>query len=377
MISVKLFLASVLSCALILAASGCDNQEVQAIAPPEIQPVQLTAEQLQQLVAPIALYPDELVAEILAASTYPTEIVEAERWVQQNSSLKGAQLAGEVDKQSWDPSVKALTQFPSVLANMDKNLSWTSALADAYFNDQQDVLSAVQVMRQRAQDAGTLKTTAQQNVGTQAQTIIIQPTNPDIVYLPQYDPWIVYGAPLAVYPGYVPGPWVAAPVISFGIGFPLGWPFGWAWDSWGCDWGGGFVVFNHNTFISRSHTFIRRGDRFGGGFRGHENDFRGRAEGNRAGSFDHRADRGFAAPHVERSGHPGAFSGFDHGGAVNQHSFRGQSSFGGGIHGGFGGGMRGGGGGMRGGGGGGMRGGFGGGMRGGGGGGGHGGGGHR
>jgi hypothetical protein len=352
---VKQFLGSVLLGALIVAASGCElmaNQEVQATAPPAIQPVQVTAEQLQQLVAPIALYPDVLVAEILAASTYPTQIVEADRWLQQNSSLKGEQLAGEVDKQSWDPSVKALTQFPSVLANMNKNLSWTSALGDAYFNDQQDVLDAVQVMRERAQDAGTLKTTAQQNVGTRDETIIIQPTNPDIVYLPQYDPWIVYGAPLAVYPGYVPGPWVAAPIISFGVGFPLGWPFGWAWDAWGCDWGGGFVVFNHNTFISRSHTFIHHGDRFGGGFRGHENDFRGRAEGNRAGSFDHRADRGFAAPHVESGGHPGAFSGFDHGGVVAQHSFRGQSSFGGGMHGGglaggihgggFGGGMRGG-----------------------------------
>ena len=141
MISVKLFLASVLSCALILATSGCasmatywgepavQNQEVQAAAPSGIQPAQMTAEQLQQLVAPIALYPDELVAQILAASTYPTEIVEAERWLQQNSSLKGAQLAGEVDKQSWDPSVKARTQFPSVLANMDKNLSWASAPA--------------------------------------------------------------------------------------------------------------------------------------------------------------------------------------------------------------------------------------------------------
>jgi Protein of unknown function (DUF3300) len=365
MILVKQFFASVFSCALILVASGCDNQEVQATSPPAIQPVQLTAEQLQQLVAPIALYPDELVAEILAASTYPTQIVEAERWLQQNSSLKGAQLAGEVDKQSWDPSVKALTQFPSVLANMDKNLSWTSALGDAYFNEQQDVLNAVQVMRKRAQDAGTLKSTAQQNVATQGQTIIIQPTNPDIVYLPQYDPWIVYGAPLVVYPGYVPGPWVAAPIISFGVGFPLGWPFGWAWDAWGCDWGDRVIVFNHNTFISRSPTFIhhRDGFRFGGGFRGHENDFRGRAEGNRTAVFDHRADRGFAAPHVELGGHPSAFSGFDHGGVVAQHSFRGQSSIGRGMHGGFVGG------GMRGGGGGGMRGGFGGGgMRGGGGG---------
>src|SRR4029077_3140955 len=346
MISVKLFLPSVLSCALILVTSGCDNQVVQATAPPAIQPVQLTAEQLQQLVAPIALYPDELVAEILAAATYPTQIVEAERWLQQNSSLKGAQLAGEVDKQSWDPSVKSLTQFPSVLANMDKNLSWASALGDAYFNNQQDVLSAVQVMRKRAQDAGTLKTTAQQNVATQGQTIIIQPTNPDIVYLPAYDPWIVYGAPLAVYPGYVPGPWVAAPIISFGVGFPLGWPFGWAWDAWGCAWGSRFVVFNHVRFVSRSHTFFNHGHGFvhGGDFHGH--DFHGHEFHGGAPGFDHRADRGFAAPHVERGGHPGAFSGFDHGGVANQHSFRGQSSIGGGMHGGFvGGGTRGGGGG--------------------------------
>src|SRR6266480_7275407 len=245
MMLVKQFSALVLSGALIVATSGCDNQEVQAIAPPAIQPVQVPAEQLQQLVAPIALYPDELVAEILAASTYPTEIVEAERWLQQNSSLKGAQLASEVDKQSWDPSVKAQTQFPSVLANMDKNLSWTSALGDAYFNNQQDVLNAVQVMRQRAQAAGTLKTTPQQNVTTQGQTIVIEPANPQVVYLPAYDPWIVYGAPLVVYPGYIAGPWVAAPIVSFGVGFPIGWPFGWGWPPWGFNWGGGFVVFNH------------------------------------------------------------------------------------------------------------------------------------
>src|SRR6266542_1913966 len=229
---IKRFMASVLLCALLFVTSNCAvvaNQEAQAATQSAIQPTQMAAEKLQQLVAPIALYPDELVAQILAASTYPTEIVEAERWLQQNSSLKGAQLASEVDKQSWDPSVKALTQFPSVLANMDKNLSWTSALGDAYFNDQQDVLNAVQEMRKRAQDAGTLKTTAQQNVTTRDQTIINQPTNPDIVYLPQYDPWIVYGAPLVVYPGYVPGLWVAAPIISFGIGFPLGWGLGWGW----------------------------------------------------------------------------------------------------------------------------------------------------
>ena len=358
MMLLKRTLAMVLSCALILVTSGCASvaaPDAQTTAPSVSQPAQMTPEQLQQLVAPIALYPDELVAQILAASTYPTEIVEANRWLQQNSSLKGAQLASEVDKQSWDPSVKALTQFPSVLATMDKNLSWTSALGDAYFNDQQIVLNAVQVMRKRAQDAGTLKTTSQQNVTTQGQTIIIEPANPQVVYVPQYDPWIVYGAPLTVYPGYIAGPLIAAPVISFGIGFPIGWGFGWGWGwpAWGCNWGGGFVVFNHARFISRSHTFFNHGHGFahGGDFHGH--DFRGHEN-----HFDHRADRGFAAPHVERDGHPGAFSGFDHGGVANQHSFRGQSSFGGGMHGGgFSGGTRGGfgGGGMRGGGGGGMR----------------------
>lgn len=349
MILAKQFLKSVLSCALMLAASGCDNQEVQATALPAIQPAQVTAKQLQQLAAPIALYPDELVAEILAASTYPTQIVEADRWLQQNSILTGDQLASEVDKQSWDPSVKALTQFPSVLASMNTNLSWTSALGDAYFNHQQEVLDAVQAMRKRAQDAGTLKTTAQQTVKTQGSTVVIEPADPEIVYLPEYNPWIVYGTPLIVYPGYSQEFLFVDPIIWFSVGLPIA-PrhYHWGWHAWGCNWRNRVVVFNHNTFISRSPTFIRRdGFRFGGGFRGHENDFRGRAGGGRAEPFDHRADRGFVVPHVEQGGHPGAFSGFDHGGVANQHSFRGQSSFGGGMHGGFGGGMRGGGGGHR------------------------------
>ena len=119
---------------------------------------------MQQLVAPIALYPDSLVAQILAASTFPEQVVEADRWVQEHQDLKGDALGQAVDQQPWDPSVKALTAFPSVLGNMDKNLSWTSSLGDAYYNQQQDVMDAVQVMRQRAQGAGDLKTTPQQVV---------------------------------------------------------------------------------------------------------------------------------------------------------------------------------------------------------------------
>src|SRR5438309_4292650 len=169
---------------------GPTGQSNEQQPPPSVQQ---SPKELQQLVAPIALYPDALVAQILAAATYPTEIVEADRWVQQHPELKGEQLAQAVDQQSWDPSIKAITQFPSVLASMDKNLSWASALGDAYVNQQQAVLDAVQTMRKRAQQAGNLESTPQETVSTQGQSVVIQPVNPEVVYVPAYDPWIVYG----------------------------------------------------------------------------------------------------------------------------------------------------------------------------------------
>src|ERR1700682_3694647 len=164
-------------------------------------PVKPSPEELQQLVAPIALYPDALFAQILAAATYPTQIVEADRWMQRHSNLKGQELAKEVDKQDWDPSVKALAQFPSVLENMDKNLSWTSSLGDAYMNQPQDVTDAVQTLRQEARNAGHLNSSEQEKVTTQGNTIVIEPANPEVVYVPAYDPWLVYGAPIVAYPG--------------------------------------------------------------------------------------------------------------------------------------------------------------------------------
>src|SRR5438270_6258690 len=138
------------------ASGGFAAQADQSSTPPPVHAAQQTPEQLQQLVAPIALYPDALVAQILAAATYPDQVVEADRWMQQHPDLKGDQLGQEVDKQSWDPSVKALAEFPSVLANMDKNLSWTSSLGDAYINQQQDVMNAVQALRNAAKKAGNL-----------------------------------------------------------------------------------------------------------------------------------------------------------------------------------------------------------------------------
>ena len=248
-----------------------------------------TADQLYQLVAPIALFPDNLVAQVLAASTYPNEISAAYTWLQQNSSLKGQQLLQAANEQDWDPSVKGLTQFPDVLNQMATNLSWTSALGDAYFNVPQSVMNAIQVMRQRAYQSGNLKNTQQQNVTVQnqapgsapaptpeaaapapqvtvvqppAQTIIIQPSQPDVVYVPTYNPTVVYGAPVPVYPGYSTGDMVATSLISFGVGIAVGAAIsgggGWGWNSWGCGWNNSSVVYNHNTYISNSNTFVNR-----------------------------------------------------------------------------------------------------------------------
>ena len=230
-----------------------------APAPPYTQG---TPEQLQQLVAPIALYPDSLVAQILAASTFPEQIVEADRWVQEHPDLKGDALGQAVDQQPWDPSVKALTAFPSVLGNMDKNLSWTSSLGDAYYNQQQDVMDAIQVMRQRAEKAGDLKTTPQQVVTTQDSTISVQPANPEVVYVPAYDPWMAYGDPIMAWPGWYPYPgiWYGGPYLSFGMGFGIGFfgGFGWGWNHWGFNWDNRYATFGGGRYYSRSNTFYNR-----------------------------------------------------------------------------------------------------------------------
>src|SRR3984893_12604637 len=265
--SLSLLLSSCLSLssapgAFAQADQSAAQSQVQTAQQLPVQAAQQTPEQLQQLVAPIALYPDALVAQILAAATYPDQIVEADRWLQQHTELKGEQLGQEVDKQPWDPSVKALVEFPSVLANMDKNLSWTSSLGDAYVNQQQDVMNAVQVMPQRAQQAGNLKSTSQQNVTKQGQTIAIEPADPEVVYVPEYDPWLAYGTPLAVWPGWypVPGIFIGGPAIAFGVGFGIGYfgGFGWGWHRWGFDWHDHAVMYNHNTYVSHSRTFVNR-----------------------------------------------------------------------------------------------------------------------
>jgi len=321
-----------------------------APAPPYTQQ---TAEQLQQLVAPIALYPDSLVAQILAASTFPEQVVEADRWVQAHPDLKGTDLGNAVDQQPWDPSVKALTAFPSVLGNMDKNLSWTSSLGDAYYNQQKEVMDAVQVMRRKAQDAGNLKSTPQQTVTDQDSDIEIAPADPDVVYVPAYDPWLVYGYPVAAWPGWYPYPgiWFGGPYLSFGVGFGIGWwgGFGWGWGHWGFDWHNHYARFNGGRYYSGSRTFYNRGAYARGGFARGGGFERGggfdRGGGARPFDGNRQAARGYAAPHGQSGVRSGAFSGYNHGGETRGFSSRGSASFGGGFHGG--GGSHGGGGGRR------------------------------
>ena len=217
----------------------------------------LSADQLQQLVAPIALYPDALVAQILGAATFPDQIAVANNWLQQNKNLTGTPLMQAVDKQQWDPSVKALTQFPSVLDNLAKNLSWTSALGETYHTQAADVMSAVQALRAKAQAAGNLKSGSQITVVQQSpQTIVIQPTNPQVVYVPQYNPTVVYGAPVAT-PGYSSADVAATAILAFGIGIAVGAAInnsccGWGYSYWNCNWHGGAVVYRSNVYYGNS-----------------------------------------------------------------------------------------------------------------------------
>jgi len=278
---------------------------------------------LEQLVVPIALYPDGLLSQVLAAATFPVQIVEADRWLHENAGLSNDQLAAEADRQPWDPGVKALIEFPSVLDSLDKNLSWTSALGDAYFNQPQDVMNAVQEMRRRAQDAGNLKSTSQMAVASEGPDITIGPTDPDVVYVPTYNPWIVYGEPIPVFPGFFLGADIGVPVISFGFRVPIGPVFGrygWGWHRWGVNWGRRAIVYNRSDYVSRSRTFVDHGSRGAA--------FSRAREGPRPDFASKRSVRGFQRPEGGPSSRSNAFSGFDHGGTVRSYSARGRSSAG-------------------------------------------------
>lgn len=320
-----------------------DGQD-QGPPPAQAQSASLGPNQLHQLVAPIALYPDALVAQILAASAYPTQIVEAQRFLQAHPDLKGKDLGDAVDQQDWDPSVKALTQFPTVLANLDKDLSWTSELGDANYNQQADVMSAIQFMRKKAEDAGNLKSTPQQTVSNQGPDVDIAPADPEVVYVPEYDPALIYGYPVGLWPGFYPWWGVGGPYLSFGVGFGIGpfFGFGWGWGGWGLNWRGGGLYYHGGPYVFHSHAFYDRNAYFHGNFHGAAPYGRGDlgARGFAPG------DRGIAGARPG-GGHPSAFGGISRGGDARGFSSRGRSSFGGGGFHGGGGGFHGGGGGRR------------------------------
>ena len=312
--------------------------------PDEAPYAKLSKQQLQRLVAPIALYPDSLVAQVLAASTYPSQIVDAEEWLKAHPGLSAADLATQVDQQPWEPSVKALVQFPSVLANLSSNLGWTSELGDAYYNQPEDVMKAVQEMRKKARKASNLQPTPQLNVYDQEGQVFIEPVNPEVVYVPAYDPWLVYGYPIAPWPYWVevPGIWWAGPGLYFGVGYPIApfFAFGWGWRAWDVDWHHWGVWYHRAPYYARGPAFFNRGAYYGG-----RGDFY--RHGNlRPGPGERGEYRGFNPPRNGTGARSGEFSGIDHGGAVRGYSARGQSSYSGGFHGGgfAGGGFHGGGG---------------------------------
>ena len=250
----KQLLSTTLSLLLVVAATpydaGAQQPAPQGAAGYSGQGAPLSADELQQLLAPIALYPDSLVAQILGAATFPDQIAAAAGWLQQNSALKGTALMQAVDGQPWDPSVKALTQFPSVLDNLAKNLSWTSSMGEAYHTQSADVMSAVQILRAKAKAAGNLKSGSQITIVQESpQVIVIQPANPQVVYVPVYNSTVVYGYPY-VTPAYVAPPIAATAVVAFGVGIAVGAMMSssccaWGYSSWNCGWHGTTTVVYH------------------------------------------------------------------------------------------------------------------------------------
>src|SRR5271166_3975256 len=202
----------------------------------------LSPDQLMNLVAPVALYPDPLLSQVLAASTYPLEVVEAQQWLQRNGNLKGQQLTEAARQQNWDASIQAMVAFPEVLTMLNQDVQWTTALGNAFLAQQSDVMAAVQRMRARAQSNGRLSTTPQQTVTSETQggqtAIDIAPADPQVIYVPQYDPAYVWGPPAW---GYYPPLYYAGYGYGFYPGIKIGLSFGvwggWGWGAWGWGWG--------------------------------------------------------------------------------------------------------------------------------------------
>jgi hypothetical protein len=228
--------------------------EQQNAAPAEEAP-KIPNDQLDSLVAPIALYPDPLLSQTLVASTYPLEIIQLQQWLEKNKNLKDKALADAVEKQNWDPSIQAMAALPAVVKQLGDNIAWTSDLGNAFLAQQADVMDAVQRMRAKAEGAGNLKTSQQQKVETNVvegkSVVVIEQASPDVVYVPSYNPTVVYGPPVYPYPPIYyppPGYYAAGAAISFGVGVAVGAAWGGHWGGWGfgCGWGHNDINVNVN-----------------------------------------------------------------------------------------------------------------------------------
>jgi hypothetical protein len=264
----RAFLAFILAGA--LSAQSYPQQQAQQPLEQAAGPL-LSPQQLENLVAPVALFPDQLLGQVLAASTYPLEIVEAQQWMQQNASLRGQQLADAARQQNWDPSVQAMVAFPDAMALLTRDIRWTTDLGNAFLAQQADVTSAIQRMRARAQQNGRLQSSPQQNVSVgydNGQSAIqIQPANPEVVYVPSYNPDYVWGPPAY---GYYPPLWY--PPVSYGYGFGPGIYLGGLYSGflgfggwgWGLNWFGGGVFLNGGFFNHYGYGGYGRFGGFGG-----------------------------------------------------------------------------------------------------------------
>ncbi len=269
-------LAGAMALSIALPASFAQAPADQGAGMPDTQPAAtlLSPDQLDNLVAPIALYPDQLLSQVLVASTYPLEVVEAQQWLQQNGGLHGQALMDAARQQNWDPSIQALVAFPQALATMNQDVQWTTALGNAFLAQQSDVMAAVQRMRARAQANGRLASTPQQTVTTEAQggqsAIEIVPADPQVIYVPEYNPAYIWGPPVwGFYPplayygygfGFFPG-------INIGLCFG-GWG-GWGWGGWGWGWGPNWFgggVFVNGGFFNRYGFRAGYLGGYGGGF---------------------------------------------------------------------------------------------------------------
>jgi Protein of unknown function (DUF3300) len=256
-------LAAMICIGVLLPGNAVAAQTQLPDAPSAQAAAKIPSEQLDSLVAPIALYPDPLLSQTLVASTYPLEVVQLQQWLAQHKDLKEKALADAVKKQDWDPSIQALAALPDVVKLLSENIKWTTDLGNAFLAQQKDVMDAVQRMRKKAKDAGNLKSSEQVKVETKTvestQVIVVEQANPQVIYVPSYNPTVVYGAPVYAYPPIAyppPGYYAAGMAISFGVGVAMGamWSGGWGYN---CGWGGG----NNNVYINNSNNFVNNGNR--------------------------------------------------------------------------------------------------------------------